>query len=671
MIIISKLEKTDLKIGFIPIICSAPLIYAHSHGIFEKNGLNVEMMKPSGWSGIKDLLVYDYIDAAHMLSPMPLACSMGLDGKEAEIKLATILNINGQAITLSNKHLGIKNVRDMEGFTFGVPYRFSMHYYLLCYFLAANGLNPLEDVVIKEVAPPIMPYYLRKGKLDGYLTGEPYNQLAVYKKIGFIYILSKDIWAGHPCCAFATTQKFIDKYPNTYRTMLKSVLEAEYILHIANTEERIKIAKEISGPYYIDQKDYIPIAQALSGEYPNGKGENLVVLDRIDFIPYPWKEYGTWMLTQMQRLGQSNGGIKYEEIVESVFQTEENRDLAISLGFKKDSKPSLGGTEPFTGENPFDYMLKQPYCAFQEESKPLKTADLSETIQEPLLNLIKKMAAVTGGNLEQKREITHSGVIGDLQQIFNELTTNMRFMKDQLLASIQESTKTLEELKRSNEELEQFAYVASHDLQEPLRMVASFMQLIEKRYANKLDKDGKEFIQYAVDGANRMQGLINDLLDFSRVTTQGKEFKLNNFQAILDNVLANLNNIIIDNKAVIMQDPMPIVLADGPQIMRVFQNLIENAIKFRGKEVPHIYISAKEKKIEWEFSISDNGIGIDPKFFNRLFIIFQRLHTKTEYNGTGIGLAISKRIINRHGGRIWIKSEPGKGSTFFFTLPKE
>ena len=206
----NKIEKKDLKIGFIPIICSAPLIYAHSHGIFEKNGLNVELMRPSGWSGIKELLVYDYIDAAHMLSPMPLACSLGIDGKKAEIKLAAVQNVNGQALTLATEHIGIKNVLDMKGFTFGVPYRFSMHYYLLCYFLASNGLNPLKDVSIIEVAPPTMPFYLKKGRVDGIFAPEPFNQIPVYQKIGFIYILSKDIWPGHPCCSFAITQKFID-----------------------------------------------------------------------------------------------------------------------------------------------------------------------------------------------------------------------------------------------------------------------------------------------------------------------------------------------------------------------------------------------------------------------------------------------------------------------------
>ncbi|KKM65738.1 hypothetical protein LCGC14_1488230, partial [marine sediment metagenome] len=309
-----KIEKPDLKIGFIPIICSTPLIYAHSHGIFEKNGLNVEMTKPSGWSGIKELLVYDYIDAAHMLSPLPLACALGIDGKKAELRVASIQNINGQAFTLSIKHLGIRNVREMEGFTLGVPYKFSMHYYLLCYYLAANGLNPLKDVTIKEVVPPLMPYYLRKRILDGFLCADPFNQIPVHQKTGFIYILSKDIWYGHPCCSVATSQNFIDKYPNTYKVLLHSILEAEYRLHYATVEERKGIAKEISAPYYLDQEDYIPVAQSLSGEFPDGKGGTFFIPDRIDFIPYPWVEYGKWILSQMQRWSQLPGKVNYNDI---------------------------------------------------------------------------------------------------------------------------------------------------------------------------------------------------------------------------------------------------------------------------------------------------------------------------------------------------------------------
>ncbi len=429
----SKLEKEELKIAFIPIICSAPLIYAHSHGFFEKNGLSVKLTRPPGWSGIKELLIHNHVDAAHMLSPMPLACALGIDGKKADIRLATVQNVNGQALTLANKHLGIKDVRDMKGFTFGVPYRFSMHYYLLCYFLAANGINPLKDVTIKEVAPQTMPFYLKKGWVDGVFAPEPFNQLAVYQRLGFIYILSKDIWPGHPCCSFATSQDFIDRYPNTYQAMLKSVLEAELALHKADIEQRKAIAREISGPIHLNQEDPVPVEQALAGDFPDGKGGEHKIPDRIDFIPDPWHEYGIWMLSQMQRWAQLQGKIDYREVVESVFETKEVFELAEALGFATADKPRLKGIHPFTGKEGSTYMLNQPYCAFQEEVKPLTKVDLSETARDHLSEVTRHMADVTGGNLETKIEITADGEIGQLQQLFNEMNLNMKFMRDKLI----------------------------------------------------------------------------------------------------------------------------------------------------------------------------------------------------------------------------------------------
>jgi PAS domain S-box-containing protein len=234
-----------------------------------------------------------------------------------------------------------------------------------------------------------------------------------------------------------------------------------------------------------------------------------------------------------------------------------------------------------------------------------------------------------------------------------------------------EIKQTLEKLQQSNAELEQFAYVASHDLQEPLRMVASYVQLIERRYKGKLDKDADEFIDYAVDGANRMRGLIDDLLTYSRVSRLGKPFEPTNLESTLDIVLLNLKASITENKAVVIHDKLPIVMADGGQLVQLFQNLIGNAIKFHGKKPPRVHVSAQDKGNEYLFSVSDNGIGIAPEYFERLFKIFQRLHTREEYSGSGIGLALCKRIVERHGGRIWIESQVGKGSTIYFTLNKQ
>jgi PAS domain S-box-containing protein len=231
--------------------------------------------------------------------------------------------------------------------------------------------------------------------------------------------------------------------------------------------------------------------------------------------------------------------------------------------------------------------------------------------------------------------------------------------------------RVLADLSRSNKELEQFAYVASHDLQEPLRMVSSYTQLLAQKYEARLDDKAKKYINYAVDGAIRMQRLINDLLTYSRISTKGKPSEPIDSHSVLGEALRNLAVTIEENHAVITNDDLPMVSADDSQLMLVFQNIIANAIKFRQEEIPRIHISIKEQGGDWVFSVKDNGIGIDSKYSERLFIIFQRLHTKEEYPGTGIGLAVCKRIVERHGGRIWFESELGKGTTFFFTIPKQ
>jgi PAS domain S-box-containing protein len=244
--------------------------------------------------------------------------------------------------------------------------------------------------------------------------------------------------------------------------------------------------------------------------------------------------------------------------------------------------------------------------------------------------------------------------------------------RDHLEELVNERTSELDnaiiDLKRSNQELEQFAYVASHDLQEPLRMVSSYTQLLERRYKDLLDQDAKDFIFFAVDGANRMQHLINDLLDYSRVTTRGKPFVKVDLSTVLGHAINNLQKKIQETGALIVNEDLPFVYGDEVQLVRVFQNLLDNAIKFRGTVPPRISISSKTVDDKVQISISDNGIGIDKIYTDRVFTIFQRLHNKIEYPGTGIGLAICKRTIERHGGKIWFESEPGKGTTFIFTL---
>jgi PAS domain S-box-containing protein len=227
-----------------------------------------------------------------------------------------------------------------------------------------------------------------------------------------------------------------------------------------------------------------------------------------------------------------------------------------------------------------------------------------------------------------------------------------------------------EELKRSNAELAQFAYVASHDLQEPLRMVSSYTQLLARRYGDRLDADAKEFMAYVVDGAARMKQLIEDLLAYSRVGTRGNEFREVAVDVPLRRAINNLRVAIEEASAAVTYDALPVLAADEVQLAQLFQNLIGNALKFRSASVPRIHVSAAESGTEWVFAVRDNGIGIEPQYFDRIFMVFQRLHGKSEYPGTGIGLAICKKVVERHDGRIWVESKPGGGATFHFTLAK-
>jgi signal transduction histidine kinase len=242
----------------------------------------------------------------------------------------------------------------------------------------------------------------------------------------------------------------------------------------------------------------------------------------------------------------------------------------------------------------------------------------------------------------------------------------LRKAHDELELRVKERTA---DLARSNAELQQFAYVASHDLQEPLRMVSNFTQLLAERYGAKLDNDAKEFIGFAVEGATRMQTLVQDLLALSRVGTRSKDPEVVRLNEAVDRAVANLEFSIRENGALVSHDALPEVMADSSQMMQLFQNLIGNGIKFKGAEPPRVYISASRNGKEWTFSVRDNGIGFEPQYAERIFAVFQRLHSRDEYQGNGIGLAICRKIVERHHGRIWAESQPGSGTTFYFTMP--
>jgi signal transduction histidine kinase len=282
-----------------------------------------------------------------------------------------------------------------------------------------------------------------------------------------------------------------------------------------------------------------------------------------------------------------------------------------------------------------------------------------EGTQKATLNILEDF------NAEKERLEDMQRALLNIMDDLNQSSEELKRAHDVLETRVRERT---DELAKSNAELEQFAYIASHDLQEPLRMVSSYVQLLGRRYKGKLDQDADEFIAFASEGAIRMQRLINDLLAYSRVGTRGKGFEEVNLEAVLARALENLQLSLREKNAEVTHDPLPVVYGDIGQLTQVFQNLIDNAVKFRAEAQPRVHISARLEGNEYVCSVQDNGIGIAPEFMNRLFVLFQRLHTRRDYPGTGIGLAICKRIVERHGGKIWVESKPGEGSTFFFQI---
>ena len=325
------LEKTNLKIGFIPITCATPLIMAHPLGFYSKQGLNVEVTKTAGWALIRDKMINKEYDATHFLSPMPLAISMGLGSNATPMNVATIQNVNGQAITLALKHKDNRDPKNWKGFKFAIPFEYSMHNFLLRYYLAEAGLNPDTDVQLRVVPPAEMVANLRAGNIDGFLGPDPFNQRAVFEEVGFIHLLTKDLWNGHPCCAFGTSTEFIQKNPNTFIALYRAVLTAATMAREGKNRELI--AKVISPQAYLNQPETV-VAQVLTGKFADGLGSVKVVPDRADFDPMPWQSMAVWMLTQMKRWGYLKGDVNYKQIAEKVFLLTDAKKTMKALDMK-------------------------------------------------------------------------------------------------------------------------------------------------------------------------------------------------------------------------------------------------------------------------------------------------------------------------------------------------
>jgi len=310
-------EKKNLKVGFIPITCATPIIMAAPMGFYAKQNIDVEVVKAAGWAIVRDRTINKEFDAAHMLAPMPLAITMGLGSTAQPFAVAAIENVNGQAICLSMKHKDNRDPKNWKGLKLAIPFEYSNHAYLLRYYLAEHGLDPDRDVQLRSVPPPEMVANLRADNIDGFLAPDNIVQRAVYDGVGFIHLLSKEIWDGHPCCAFAASRDFIDQAPNSYAALLRAIVEAAAFA--SKAENRKQIAEAIAPANYLNAP--LPVLeQVLTGVYADGLGGVKRDPDRVTFDPFPYESFAVWILSQMKRWGQIKGDVDYAKVARDVFR---------------------------------------------------------------------------------------------------------------------------------------------------------------------------------------------------------------------------------------------------------------------------------------------------------------------------------------------------------------
>lgn len=367
-VVVEGLEKTNLQIGFIPITCATPIIMSEPLGFYKKYGFDAKVVKMPSWGAVRDSAIAGELDAYHMLAPMPIAMTLGLGSAAFGVKLASIENINGQAITVADRHKGkVNGPADFKGFTLGVPFPYSMHNLLLRYYLATGGLDPDKDVKIRPVPPPDSIAQMVAGDIDAYLMPDPFNQRAVFEGVGFIHKITKDLWPGHPCCAFAASDKWIDAHPKTFRALNKSIIEAAG--YASDPKNRPEIAKAISERAFLNQPVEV-VEAVLTGNFDDGNGNKLTVPDRIDFDPYPWQSFANWISSQLVRWDlQGDGKAKqiipeqgYDKVGKEIFLTDLARDLAKELGQSAPSeiyRTEKLAFDEFDPQNPEAYIKKQ------------------------------------------------------------------------------------------------------------------------------------------------------------------------------------------------------------------------------------------------------------------------------------------------------------------------
>ncbi len=353
-------EKKTLNVGFLPITCATPIVAADPLGFYAAEGLQVSLMRTAGWAVVRDKTLAGEFDASQMLSPMPLAITLGLGAAATPMLMPTMDNVNGNAITLALRHRDKRDPKQWKGFRFAIPFDYSMHNFLLRHYLAANGIDPDKDVQLRVMAPPDMVANLRSGNIDGFIVAEPFNQRAVVDGVGFIHMLTSEIWDGHPCCAFAVPAKLAREAPNTFAALVRTMLKSAS--HCSAPANRKAVAEAIAGPNYLNQPPAV-LEQVLLGRFADGLGNVRNVPTRIDFDPFPWHSMAIWMLTQMKRWGYIAGEVDYAKIAQQVFLATDARKVMGELGLAAPAATSRTHTilgETFDPANPSAYLESLP-----------------------------------------------------------------------------------------------------------------------------------------------------------------------------------------------------------------------------------------------------------------------------------------------------------------------
>ena len=348
-------EKKQVDIGFLPILCATPLIMADPMGFYQEQGIKANLLKRAGWALVRDQMMNRELDATHFLAPMPLAISLGLGSAQQDMKVAAIQNINGQALVMSLKHKDNRDPKNWKGMIFAIPFEHSIHNYLLRYFLAEHGLDPDKDVKLRLTTPPDMIANLKAGNIDGFFGPEPFNQRAVWDKAGYIHTLSRDIWNGHPCCSFGTSQSFINENPQTFLAMNRAIIKANVMAN--DRTIRRGLSTLLSQPNYLNQPELV-LRQSLMGRFADGVEHVQDHPDRMNFDVLPWYSVAVWMMTQMKRWGYIKGDVNYQDIAEKVFMLTDAKKQMQTMGYPVKDKLSKDGSGLVTGYPAFSVMGK-------------------------------------------------------------------------------------------------------------------------------------------------------------------------------------------------------------------------------------------------------------------------------------------------------------------------